>query len=129
LVSIGAGATMVMDLWALLLKQVGIPSLNFAFLGRWIGHFPEGKWIHESIAKAKLVKGELLIRWCAHYSIGITFAGILLATFGMKWAQSPSLPPALFIGFVTAAAPLLVLQPALGAGIASSKMPSTTVFR
>ena len=98
MVAIGAGATMVMDLWALLLKQVGIPSLNFAFLGRWIGHLPEGKWIHESIATAKPVKGELLIGWCAHYSIGITFAGVLLATFGLRWARSPSLPPALFIG-------------------------------
>ena len=37
---IGVGATIVMDLWALLLKQLGIPSLNFAFLGRWIGHLP-----------------------------------------------------------------------------------------
>jgi hypothetical protein len=123
MVSIGAGATMVMDLWALLLRQVGIPSLNFAFLGRWIGHLPEGRFIHESIAKAKPVKGELLMGWCAHYSIGITFAGILLATFGLKWARSPSLAPALFIGIVTVAAPLLVLQPALGAGIASSKTP------
>jgi hypothetical protein len=123
MVSIGVGATMVMDLWALLLKQVGIPSLNFALLGRWIGHLPEGKWIHESIAKAKPVRGELLMGWCAHYSIGITFAGVLLATFGLGWARSPSLPPALFIGIVTVAAPLLVLQPALGAGIASSKTP------
>ena len=31
---IGVGATIVMDLWALLLRQIGIPSLNFAFLGR-----------------------------------------------------------------------------------------------
>jgi hypothetical protein len=30
---IGVGATMVMDVWALLLRQFGIPSLNFAFLG------------------------------------------------------------------------------------------------
>ncbi len=49
---IGVGATIVMDLWALLLRQFGIPSLNFAFLGRWLCHLPEGQWIHESIAKA-----------------------------------------------------------------------------
>ena len=35
---IGVGATLMMDLWALLLAQFGIPSLNFAFLGRWIGY-------------------------------------------------------------------------------------------
>jgi hypothetical protein len=32
--------------------------------------------------------------------------------------------PALFVGVVTVLAPLLVLQPALGAGIASSKTPA-----
>jgi hypothetical protein len=30
---IGAGATAIIDVWALLLKQFGILSLNLAFLG------------------------------------------------------------------------------------------------
>lgn len=122
--TIGVGATLVMDGWALLLRQFGIPSLNFAFLGRWIGHLPEGQWIHERIANAAPVKGELLIGWCAHYSIGVTFAALLLSTFGLSWARSPSLLPALLIGVITVLAPLLILQPALGAGIASSKTPT-----
>ncbi|MGO9828506.1 MAG: DUF2938 family protein [Myxococcaceae bacterium] len=33
------------------------------------------------------------------------------------------MPPALFIGLVSVVAPLFILQPALGAGIASSKTP------
>ena len=126
-IAIGVGATIVMDVWALLLRQFGIPSLDFALLGRWLGHLPEGQWLHRSIAKAAPVRGELLIGWCAHYSIGITFAAILVATFGLHWARSPSLFPALFVGIVTVLAPLLVLQPALGAGIASSKTP-TPIF-
>jgi len=126
-VMIGVGATLVMDLWALALKRLGIPSLNFAFLGRWLGHLPEGRFVHESIGRATPVRGELLLGWAAHYSIGITFAALLLGTFGLKWAQSPSLLPALGIGLVTVAAPLLVLQPALGLGIASSKT-ATPVF-
>lgn len=120
---IGAGATVMMDLWAAVLRQFGIPSLNFALLGRWVGHLPQGRWVHESIARAEPVKGELVLGWLAHYSIGISFAGLLLSTFGLSWARSPSLPPALFIGVVTVLAPLLILQPALGAGIASSKTP------
>jgi hypothetical protein len=123
-VLIGVGATLVMDLWAALLRQFGVPSLNFAFLGRWIGHLPEGRWFHESIGKAAPVKGEVLVGWLAHYSIGITFSAVLLAAFGLSWARSPSLLPALFIGLVTVVAPLLILQPALGAGIASSKTPA-----
>jgi hypothetical protein len=120
-VLIGGGATIVMDAWAALLKRFGIPSLNFAFLGRWIGHLPEGRWIHASIAKAAPVKGELLLGWGAHYAIGITFAGLLLSIFGLQWARTPSLFPALFVGIVTVVSPLFILQPALGSGIASSK--------
>jgi hypothetical protein len=120
---IGVGATVLMDLWALFLRLFKIPSLDFALLGRWIGHLPEGRWTHDSIAKAAPVRGERILGWGAHYSIGITFAGVLLAVFGLSWARSPSLWPALLIGIVTVAAPLLVLQPALGAGIASSKTP------
>lgn len=118
---IGSGATLVMDGWAFLLRRFGIPSLDFAVLGRWIGHLRQGQWIHEGIARAKPVRGELLIGWCAHYTIGIAFAALLLFSFGLKWARSPSLCPALVIGIVTVLAPWLVLQPALGAGIASSK--------
>jgi hypothetical protein len=120
---IGVGATIVVDLWALLLKQLGIPSLNFAFLGRWIGHLPGGQWTHEGIAKAAPIKGELWMGWLAHYSIGVTFASLLLAVFGLEWARKPTLLPALSIGIVTVIAPLFILQPALGAGIASSKTP------
>jgi hypothetical protein len=120
---IGAGATLVIDIWALLLKRFGIPSLNFAFLGRWIGHLPRGQWFHQSIAKAAPVRGELWLGWLAHYSIGITFAALLLAVEGLVWARRPTVLPALTMGVVTVLAPLFILQPAMGAGIASSKTP------
>lgn len=120
---IGVGATMLMDAWALILKRFGVPSLNFAFLGRWIGNLLKGQWIHPSIAKAAPVKGELLLGWVAHYSIGITFAALLVSIFGLSWARFPSLAPALLIGIATVVAPLFILQPALGAGFASSKTP------
>ncbi len=86
----GAGATLVMDGWALVLRQFGIPSLNFALLGRWIGHLPRGKWTHASIAKTTPVRGEALTGWCAHYSIGIASAALLPALFGERWARSPN---------------------------------------
>lgn len=122
-VLIGAGATGVMDLWAALLRRFGIPSLDFALLGRWVGHLPAGRLIHDSIAKAPAVRGERLLGWAAHYSIGITFAALLLITFGLDWAHAPRPGPALLIGLVTVAAPLFILQPALGAGLASRKTP------
>jgi hypothetical protein len=124
---IGAGATLVIDAWAALLRRFGVQSLNFAMLGRWMGHLLRGRLVHESIGKAAPVRRELFLGWLAHYAIGISFAGLLLATFGLAWARSPTLGPALLIGVGTVVAPLFILQPALGAGIASSKTP-TPVF-
>lgn len=123
-VLIGAGATLAMDIWAALLRRFGIPSLNFALLGRWVGHLPEGRWVHDSISRAAPVPHETVIGWCAHYTIGISFAALLLGTFGLEWARSPRLYPALCVGVATVVAPLLILQPALGAGIASSRTPA-----
>lgn len=118
---VGAGATLTMDIWGATLKRIGIPSLNFAFLGRWLGHLSRGRFIHESIAGTAPVRGELWIGWCAHYSIGITFAALLLTLFGLQWGRCPTLAPALFVGVATVVAPWFVLQPGLGAGIASRK--------
>lgn len=122
-VLIGAGATVVIDVWAAALRRLGVPSLNLALLGRWLGHLPEGRWAHASIGAAAPVRHELLLGWCAHYAIGIGFAALLLATCGLSWARSPTLMPALYTGLVTVIAPLFVLQPALGLGVASSKTP------
>ncbi len=130
-VAIGALATLVMDAWAFLLRRFGVPSLNFAFLGRWIGHLPRKRFVHQSIATAEPIRGELALGWVAHYSIGVTFAALLLSIFGARWASAPTLVPALLVGLVTVVMPLFVLQPALGAGIASSKTktPIANVFK
>lgn len=120
-VVIGAGATLVIDLWAAALRRIGVPSLNMAFLGRWVGHLPAGRFFHENIAKSPPVRGESLLGWLAHYGIGVSFASVLLALFGLDWAHAPTLGPALLVGLGSLPAPLFVLQPALGAGVASSK--------
>lgn len=120
-VLIGAGATLTMDAWAWVLRRLGIPSLNFAFLGRWIGNWFRGTWFHESIARAPAIPGELVMGWTAHYLIGISFAGLLIGLVGPEWLHSPTPLAALVLGAVSVVAPWFVLQPALGAGIASSK--------
>lgn len=83
--AIGAGATMLMDAWAALLRRFGVASLDFALLGRWIGHLREGVWFHDRIASAAPIEGERALGWLAHYSIGIAFAGVLVGTFGLRW--------------------------------------------
>ncbi len=121
---IGIGATATMDLWLLLLQRLGVPSLNFAMIGRWVGHWRRGVWRHEAIAKAAPVQGELVLGWLVHYATGVTFAGLLVGIFGMQWTLSPTLLPALGVGMATVIAPWLLMQPAMGAGIASSRTPS-----
>jgi hypothetical protein len=120
-VLIGIGATATMDLWLLLLRRLGVPTLNFAMIGRWVGHWRHGRWAHERIAGAAPVTGETALGWLVHYATGVAFAAVLVALCGPAWIASPSLLPALAMGVGSVAAPLLVMQPALGAGIASSR--------
>lgn len=121
---IGIGATAVMDAWLLLLQRLGVPTLNFAMIGRWAGHWRSGIWKHDAIAKAAPVPGERVLGWFVHYATGIGFAGLLAGIGGMDWVHHPTLLPALGLGIATVAAPWLVMQPAMGAGIASSRTPT-----
>lgn len=129
-VLIGIGATAVMDLWVVALKRfLGIPSLDYAMVGRWIGHFQHGRFAHQRIGAAAPVRGERLIGWTAHYAIGIVFAGLLLLIWGRDWAMRPTLLPALIVGLATVAAPFFLMQPGMGAGIAASKTPNPNLAR
>lgn len=120
-VLIGVGATVVMDIWLLLLKALHVPTLNFAYLGRWVGHLARGRCAHSAIAKAEPIRGEVALGWVVHYATGIAFAAVLAAICGFGWARDPSYLPALVLGIATVLLPLLVMQPAMGAGIASRR--------
>ncbi|MFE0758468.1 DUF2938 domain-containing protein [Inquilinus sp. NPDC058860] len=129
-VAIGAGATVVADLWtALLARLTGVPGLDWAMVGRWVGHFPHGRFRHDGIGRAAPVAGERALGWAVHYGTGIVFAALLLALCGLGWARDPTPAPALAFGLVTVAAPFLLMQPALGAGIAASKTPNPATAR
>jgi hypothetical protein len=131
-VLLGVAASALMDLWALVLRRAfQIPTLDYSLLGRWIGHMPRGRFAHDRIGDARPVPGERALGWAAHYSIGIAFALLLLGIWGLDWARSPTLWPALLIGLGTTAAPWFVMQPAMGVGFAASKSanPRTTRLR
>lgn len=121
---IGVGATVVMDVWLTFLKRMGVQTLDFAFIGRWVGHLFLGRFVHASIKKAKPIPGELMLGWFTHYAIGIAFAGLLVCIYGIDWTSTPSLLPAVLVGMSTVAAPLFVMQPAMGSGFAASKTPT-----
>ena len=122
--SVGIGATIVMDLWLALLKRLGMPGLNMAFIGRWAGHILRNRWRHDAIARSAPIPGEAALGWLVHYGVGVAFAGLLAVAAGMAWMRDPSPWPAIALGIVSVVAPLFVLQPAMGAGFASSRTPT-----
>ena len=63
---VGTGATAVLDAWLLLLQRLGLPTMNFVLLGRWVGHGLRGRWRHAPIAQAAPVAGERGLGWLVH---------------------------------------------------------------
>ena len=108
--AVGIGATITMDAVAEVLRRTrGVRSLDYAMVGRWIGHMRNGKFAHTSIMHAEPVPHEKEIGWVAHYAIGTGFA--------VAW------------GVGTVAAPWLIMQPGFGMGVAASKIPNPAQAR
>lgn len=129
-VAIGIGATLVMDSWGVARQRAfGMPAPDYALVGRWIAHMPRGRFRHDAISAAARMPGERVIGWSAHYLIGVLFAMLMVAVAGCGWLAQPTLAPALAIGIGTVAAPFLLMQPGMGAGIAASRTPRPCVAR
>ncbi|MBV8044529.1 DUF2938 domain-containing protein [Pluralibacter sp.] len=129
-VVIGIGATLFMDLWAVLQRHFfSIPSLDYRFVGRWMGHMWQGKFKHNTILCAPAVKGEVGIGWVAHYVTGVIFSGVLISIVGTDWLMQPTFIPAFILGIVSVVAPFFVMQPGFGFGIAASRTPHPNVAR
>jgi hypothetical protein len=123
-VFIGIGASIAMDLWGILRQRLlGVPPLDYALVGRWLAHLPRGRFRHHPIGATPAVKGEHTLGWIAHYLIGIAFVALLLSMWGSAWLRHPTLGPALIVGLSTVLLPFLLMQPAMGAGIAASRTP------
>ncbi|BDD09364.1 membrane protein [Fulvitalea axinellae] len=120
---VGVGATVVMDVFTFLLNLIGIKTLDYRLLGRWVGHMFKGRFSHQTIVDSLPLPYEQLIGWFTHYAIGISFSFLLVAVVGDKWLESPSPLPALVFGIVTIVAPFFLMQPAFGFGLAASNLP------
>ncbi|MCH7316075.1 DUF2938 domain-containing protein [Acinetobacter sp. ANC 3882] len=118
---LGVGATFIMDIWVFILKQFNIPTLNFALLGRWVGWIFRGRVLHTSIAQSPTIQYEFRLGWIAHYSVGILFAFGFIWVVGDAWLLQPQFLPAFSFGLITVLIPFFIMQPAMGAGFASTK--------
>ena len=118
----GAGATALTDLWSIVRQRLfGVAPPNFLLVGRWVAHLAHGRLHHDSIAASPAARNEHALGWASHYLIGMGFACILPALRGTEWFCNPTPGPALLVGIATVAAPLLVMQPAMGAGFFASR--------
>lgn len=123
--TVGLGATVVMDLWCWWLRSMGVATLDYAMLGRWCGHWLQGRWFHAPIQKSHAIGAEKPLGWVLHYLTGMVFAVAWLEWFG-PW---PGVWTALLFGVLTLVLPWLVMQPTLGAGLAASKTPRPWLSR
>ena len=121
-VLLGIGATAVMDAWGALRRPLlGWPVPDYAHLGRWVGHMPQGRFRHVAIAKSEPIRGERALGWFTHYLAGVGLAAVFVQLAHGSWLDHPSPGPALGFGVATAAVPFLLMQPAMGAGFAASR--------
>ncbi len=129
-VLVGTGATALTDVWAALRKRFfKATSLDYALVGRWLVHVAHGRFRHDPIAASPRVRGERAIGWTAHYLIGIAFASVLPAVWGIEWFRHPTLGPALIVGIGSVVAPFFIMQPGMGFGIAGSRTPNPAAAR
>lgn len=127
---IGLGATLVFDLWGLLLNRLlGIPLPNWAMVGRWVGNLTSGQLVHADIGKAAPVANELALGWAFHYAVGASFGLATTLIGGAGWAKAPTLPLPMAIGLGTVLLGWFILAPGMGAGIAARLKPNATQIR
>lgn len=124
-VVVGFGATVLMDIWAVLLWKVfGQARPNWAPVGRWVRHLANGKVFHDNIGEAQPARHEQALGWIFHYAVGIAYGFLPVLFFGAQWLDTPRFIPAWIIGMVTIGAGWFLLQPGLGLGVAASKTPA-----
>jgi len=129
-VVIGMGATILMDIWAVILwKAFGQGAPNWAPVGRWFWHLQHGKVFHDNIGDAEPYRHEQALGWIGHYAVGILYGVILAVLMGSAWFAAPTFLPAWTLGIVTVGAGWFLLQPGLGIGWAASKTANPNQVR
>ena len=127
---VGVIATLAMDLWQRLLQTAtGRPLGSWALVGRWVAWMPRGVFVHQSIATAPGVRGELAIGWTFHYVVGLVYAAGYIAVLQFGLGAAPSLSSALIYALALLVAPWFIMQPALGQGFFASRAPNPAAVR
>ena len=113
---IGFFATMVMDLWTLLLFFITGHPIDWGIIGKVVGYMFEGDLIVSDMSKYHALKYQNAIGWLTHYSVGFIYAIAfeLIVLHGLKYKAS--LLKTLIFAWVLMVFPLCVLSPLFGKG-------------
>jgi hypothetical protein len=129
-VLIGVIATIGMDIWAVIVKNVlRLPTADWALVGRWFGYMTKGVFVHRPISGSTPISNELIIGWVAHYLTGLIYGLVYLYVTRFFFQSHHTLKSALIFGLATLVAPWLVMQPAMGAGVFARLTPRPGVMR
>jgi len=129
-IAAGIFATVVLDLWQRVLwAATGIPPTNWGIIGRWFGHMPRGRFMHQAIAAAEPVPNEHAIGWTMHYLIGIAYGFVYVGLVAFVLKGTPSLLNGFVFGLISVVVPWFMMQPALGLGPMGVKAPNPAVPR
>lgn len=126
----GIFATVIIDLWALVLKHgFKQQTTDWGIAGRWFANIARGNFIHRPIAKTAPVNNERLIGWTVHYIIGVIYAWLYIVIINNILTTQPALSSAILFGIATVVAPWFIMQPGFGMGIMARNTPNPNVKR
>ena len=127
---VGVAATLMLDIVQQLMRLLlGWPVTNWAIIGRWAAHLPQGQFVNHSVGTLPPVKNELGLGWLVHYGVGITYGAIYLFLVYVVFGTSPSFISAMTFGLVSVAVTWFVMEPILGAGFMGSNTPRPNITR
>jgi hypothetical protein len=117
---VGILATFTMDVVAVIALRLGIAGhgprrTGPDLIGRWIGHLFRGRFRHADILQTSPLRGELLLGFAAHYSIGIVLTFVYFGLLAVAHT-SPTTLSAILFGTATTILPWFVMFPSQGMG-------------
>jgi Protein of unknown function (DUF2938) len=119
-VIVGILATVTMDFVAVIGLGLGIAGRGPRrtgpdLIGRWVGYLLRGKFKHSDILQTPRLRGELLLGFAAHYSIGIVLTLVYFGVLAVAHAR-PTALSAILYGTATTGLPWFVMFPSQGMG-------------
>jgi hypothetical protein len=120
----GIVATATLDIWQQIYRLAfGTPITDWAMIGRWVGHIPDGRFVQPDIGNAPPIANERMLGWIVHYFVGIGYAVVYLLLMRFVVGSPPSFISPLVFGAVSVVVTWFFMEPILGAGVMGSKIP------